>query len=103
MVIQRTRMPAWRRLMYETLHIALDDEATGCGLTMQPLLRVTGAFAETFWTGDYEAPVPGACRRCAATMRWFAREFRRACETRHPRTREHWDSCWCGQFANGVA
>ena len=48
MVIQRTRMPAWRLLMYETLHVALDDEETGCGLTMQPFLRVTPAFAEEF-------------------------------------------------------
>jgi hypothetical protein len=102
MVIQRIRMPAWRRLMFETLHISLDDEQTGCGLTMQPILRVTGAFAEDFWVGDYEAPIPGACRRCAATMRWFAREFRRDAEMRHPRTQEHRDECWCGQFAGGL-
>jgi hypothetical protein len=102
MTIRRNSMPAYIRLMYESLHIALDDEQTACGLTMQPVLRVTPAFDESFWTGDYEAPVPGACRRCAAGMRLFAREFRRDTEMRHPRTRTHWADCWCGQYADLV-
>jgi hypothetical protein len=102
MPISRIRMPAWRRLMFETLHVALDDYETACGLTMQPILRVMPAFDEAFWTGDFEAPIAGACRRCAAGMRLFAREFRRDTAKRHPRTREHWDNCWCGQYIDLV-
>jgi hypothetical protein len=83
MPLRRTRQPAYVRLKYETLHIFVGD-GTACGVEEDPLIRLVPFFGgegddfevpAEFWDVDADKPTSGACRRCAAGLRWFTSLF----------------------------
>jgi hypothetical protein len=99
MTIRKTRQPAYVKRMYERLHAQFTEDETCCGLTITPLLRVAGPFADDLFPDDRVAP--DACKRCAAAQIWFFRELMRDADMRHPQNPDHWLNCWCGEIRTG--